>query len=134
MYQRKIPKDYKCGALITADIINGKWKPCILNKINEGIRRPSELLRALPDAARRSLNIQLNELETHGIITKKIYSVLPPKVEYFLTQAGHTLIPITLAMAEWGSFYSKDFLRLSSRNGHMPDEFRKGDLKKSSSL
>ncbi|WP_314033873.1 winged helix-turn-helix transcriptional regulator [Xanthocytophaga flava] len=58
--------------------------------------------RRIPDAARRVLNIQLKELEDHELITRKIYPVVPPKVEYDLTELGKTLIPVISALGNWG--------------------------------
>lgn len=112
MYERKIEKEYSCGLEITSEIIGGKWKPTLINLIHEGIIRPSDLQRAMPAASRRALNIQLNELQEHGIIEKKIYAVLPPKVEYSLTEFGTSLLPITLAMEEWGNKYRNQFKKL----------------------
>ena len=103
MYQRKIEKTLGCGMDVTMEIIGGKWKPCLINKIHAGLIRPSDLQRAMPQASRRALNIQLKELEDHGIISKTIYPVLPPKVEYALTEFGTCLLPITLAMESWGA-------------------------------
>ncbi|KIO51369.1 winged helix-turn-helix transcriptional regulator [Flavobacterium hibernum] len=112
MYERKIERHYCCGLEITTEIIGGKWKPTIINLIHEGIIRPSDLQRAMPLASRRAINIQLNELQEHGIIEKKIYPVLPPKVEYTLTEFGTCLLPITLAMEEWGNKYRERFNKL----------------------
>ena len=64
--------------------------------------RPSELQRKIPDASRRVLNIQLKELEDHELITRKIYPVVPPKVEYRLTEFGKSLIPVISKLGEWG--------------------------------
>lgn len=66
------------------------------------VKRPSEIQRILPDATRRVLNVQLKELEDHGMIEKKIYHQLPPKVEYSLTEIGWSLMPIIDAMNLWG--------------------------------
>ncbi|WP_264529098.1 winged helix-turn-helix transcriptional regulator [Flavobacterium sp. N502540] len=112
MYERKIEKEYSCGLEITSEIIGGKWKPTLINLIHEGVIRPSDLQRAMPAASRRALNIQLNELQEHGIIEKKIYPVLPLKVEYSLTKFGTCLLPITLAMEEWGNKYREHFQKL----------------------
>lgn len=112
MYERKIERHYGCGLEITTEIIGGKWKPTLINLIHEGIIRPSELQRAIPTASRRALNIQLNELQDHGIIEKKIYPVLPPKVEFALTEFGTCLLPITLAMEKWGNEYRDRFNKL----------------------
>lgn len=119
MYERKIEKQYSCALEITSEIIGGKWKPTLINLIYEGIIRPSELQRAMPAASRRAINIQLNELFEHGIIEKKIYPVLPLKVEYTLTELGTCLLPITLAMENWGNKYRDHFSQLL--------ELKKGD-------
>lgn len=109
MYERKIPLTIDCGLHLTREILNGKWKPALLNAISMGIKRPSKISRILPDATRRVLNVQLKELEDHGIIEKKIYSELPPKVEYSLTEMGWSLMPIIDAMNIWGD-KNRDFL------------------------
>lgn len=112
MYEKKTRKTYICGLDITSEIIGGKWKPCLINLIHRNVIRPSDLQRAMPRASRRALNIQLNELEAHGAISKKVYPVLPPKVEYSLTSIGESLLPITLAMDSWGNEYMEQFKHL----------------------
>ena len=102
MYERKILPNLNCGLDLIAEVLYGKWKIRLLWFINEGHKRPSELQRKIPDATRRVLNIQLKELEEHKLITKKIYPVVPPKVEYSLTEFGQTLIPVISAMGNWG--------------------------------
>ena len=82
IYERKIPLDVNCGLDLTGEVLYGKWKIRLLWFIHEGYKRPSELQRKIPNASRRVLNIQLKELEEHELITKKIYPVVPPKVEY----------------------------------------------------
>jgi len=91
-----------CGLDLIAEVLYGKWKIRLLWFINEGYQRPSELQRKIAGATRRVLNVQLNELESHGLITKIIYPVLPPKVEYSLTEFGKTLIPVIAALGKWG--------------------------------
>ncbi len=66
------------------------------------IKRPSEMLRLLPGATRRVLGVQLKELEAHGMIEKKTYPQLPPRVEYSLTEIGWSLMPVIDAMNQWG--------------------------------
>ena len=102
MYERKIPPNLNCGLDLIGEVLYGKWKIRLLWFINEGFLRPSELQKKIPDASRRVLNIQLNELETHELITKKIYPVVPPKVEYSLTEFGQSLIPVIGALGNWG--------------------------------
>ncbi len=91
-----------CGLDLIGEVLYGKWKIRLLWFIHEGHQRPSELQRKIPDATRRVLNLQLNELENHELVTKKIYAVVPPKVEYALTEFGKTLIPVISALGHWG--------------------------------
>lgn len=107
MYERKIPKDLDCGMGMIMEIMGGKWKPCLILNIHNGAKRPSELQRLNPLASRRVLNVQLKELEEHGIIERIVYPVLPPKVEYFLTDLGKSLLPVIQMMDEWGDQYRK---------------------------
>lgn len=102
MYERKILPNLNCGLDLVGEILYGKWKIRLLWFINEGHRRPSELQRKIPDASRRVLNMQLNELEQHELVSKTIYPVVPPKVEYYLTDFGKTLIPVISALGAWG--------------------------------
>lgn len=102
MYERKILPNLNCGLDLIGEVLYGKWKIRLLWFINEGYKRPSELQRKIPDASRRVLNIQLNELEAHKLITKKIHPVVPPKVEYSLTAFGQTLIPVISVLGQWG--------------------------------
>jgi DNA-binding HxlR family transcriptional regulator len=107
---RKIPLNLNCGLDLIGEVLYGKWKIRLLWFINEGHKRPSELQRKIPEASRRVLNIQLNELEVHELISKIIYPVVPPKVEYSLTDFGKTLIPIISALGNWGN-ENEDHLR-----------------------
>ncbi|SEW45947.1 transcriptional regulator, HxlR family [Chitinophaga sp. YR573] len=105
MSNRKIPKDLDCGMAMIMEIIGGKWKPCLIHNISRGLKRPSELQRLNPKATRRVLYQQLSELEEHGIIEKVIFPVLPPKVEYSLTNLGMSLLPVIKIMDDWGTQY-----------------------------
>lgn len=80
----------------------GKWKIRLLWFIHQGHQRPSELQRKIPDASRRVLNVQLKELEEHALVSKVIYPVVPPKVEYSLTEFGQTLVPVIADLGAWG--------------------------------
>ena len=108
MYERKIPKDLDCGMGMIMEIIGGKWKPCLIYNIWKGHKRPGELQKLNPKASRRVLYQQLKELEEHGIIERVVYPVLPPKVEYFLTDLGKSLLPVISLMDEWGIQYMED--------------------------
>jgi len=102
MYERKVMPNLNCGLDLIGEVLYGKWKIRLIWFINEGYRRPSELQRKIPDASRRVLNIQLKELEEHELVSKIIYPVVPPKVEYSLTDFGKTLIPVISAIGNWG--------------------------------
>ncbi|KUJ60782.1 HxlR family transcriptional regulator [Flavobacteriaceae bacterium CRH] len=110
MQTRKIPLNLNCGLDLIAEVLYGKWKIRLLWFINQGHKRPSELQRKIPDASRRVLHIQLNELEKHELISKIIYPVVPPKVEYSLTEFGETLIPVIATLGNWGDM-NEDRLR-----------------------
>jgi len=103
MKDRKIPLNLNCGLDLIGEVLYGKWKIRLLWFINEGHKRPSELQRKIPEASRRVLNIQLKELEEHELISKIIYPVVPPKVEYSLTEFGKTIIPVISALGNWGN-------------------------------
>ena len=102
MYERKITPNLNCGLDLIGEVLYGKWKIRLLWFIHIGHQRPSELQRKIPDASRRVLNVQLKELEEHELITRKVYPVVPPKVEYSLTEFGKTVIPVIGALGEWG--------------------------------
>ena len=102
MYERKTIPNLNCGLDLIGEVLYGKWKIRLLWFINEGHKRPSELQRKMPDAARRVLNVQLKELEEHNLVTRKVFPVVAPKVEYSLTDFGKTLIPVIAALGQWG--------------------------------
>jgi DNA-binding HxlR family transcriptional regulator len=104
MYERKT-LNLECGLDLIGEVLYGKWKIRLLWFIHEGHKRPSELQRKIPDASRRVLNIQLKELEEHDLVTKVIYPVVPPKVEYSLTAFGETLIPVLSVLGKWGDVH-----------------------------
>ncbi len=103
MKVRKIQLNLNCGLDLIGEVLYGKWKIRLLWFIHEGHKRPSELQRKIPESSRRVLNIQLKELEEHQLVSKIIYPVVPPKVEYSLTDFGETLIPIISALGNWGN-------------------------------
>jgi DNA-binding HxlR family transcriptional regulator len=116
MYVRKTPQTLNCGLDLVGEVLYGKWKIRLLWFINDGHQRPSELQRKIPDASRRVLNMQLKELEDHELITKKIYPVVPPKVEYSLTEFGRSLIPVIGTLGKWGDDYEERLRRVISKS------------------
>ncbi len=122
MYERKIIPNLNCGLDLIGEVLYGKWKMRLLWFINEGHQRPSELQRKIPDASRRVLNVQLKELEEHELVTRKIYPVVPPKVEYSLTEFGKSLIPVIGALGNWGDEHQERLKALISKKFPNPDK------------
>lgn len=102
-------QSYNCGKELTLAIIGGKWKMLILWHLGkEGTKRFGELKTLMPGITQRMLVNQLRELESHLIIHREVYPVVPPRVEYSLTDHGRSLIPILDAMYEWGQNYMEN--------------------------
>ncbi|MDT2846953.1 winged helix-turn-helix transcriptional regulator [Enterococcus thailandicus] len=95
-------KIYHIGVEATLEVIGGKWKPIILCHLGNGAIRTGELRRKIPTITQKMLTQQLRELEQDGIVHRKIYNQVPPKVEYSLTEEGKTLREILVAMSVWG--------------------------------
>ena len=91
-----------CPVTTTLSVIGGKWKPIILYAIKKETKRFSEIKRLIPAISQKMLTQQLRELEDDGIVHRRVYPVVPPKVEYSITDYGGTLMPILDAMVAWG--------------------------------
>lgn len=96
-----------CGIEATLQVIGGRWKVLILHELLEGVRRFGELHRSLPGVTQKMLTQQLRDLEQQGIVRRKVYPEIPPKVEYSLTECGKSLRPILDALHKWGSQHTK---------------------------
>jgi DNA-binding HxlR family transcriptional regulator len=104
-------KEYKYDWPIdaTLDVIGGKWKPLIIYALNDETLRFSQLLDKLqPRITQRMLTKQLRQLEEDGLVIRKVYAQVPPKVEYSLTETGKSLMPILDQLCEWGSEHMGD--------------------------
>ncbi|WP_312518356.1 helix-turn-helix domain-containing protein [Anaerospora sp.] len=97
---------YQCSMELTLDLIGGKWKSLILWYLGDNTLRFSELKRIIPQITPKMLTQQLRELEESGLVSRFIYTQIPPKVEYSLTPAGKSLIPILATMCQWGLSYA----------------------------
>jgi DNA-binding HxlR family transcriptional regulator len=93
---------YNIPVEATLDVIGGKWKVVILCHLDKGEKRTSELKRLMPDITQKMLTQQLRELEQDGVLKRKSYDQVPPKVVYSLTDYGWSLKPILDAMCAWG--------------------------------
>lgn len=97
-------RTYNCPVEYTLSIIGGKWKTVILWHLsNNEVLRYGELKRLVNGITHKTLSTQLKELEADGLINRKEYYQIPPKVEYSLTEKGKGLMPILRALCEWGS-------------------------------
>jgi len=95
----------KCPVATTLNLIGGKYKGLILWHLSESKLRFSQLQKLVESATPKMLTQQLRELETHKLIHREIFPVVPPKVEYSLTALGRSLIPLLCAMRDWGADY-----------------------------
>ena len=116
-------REYHCAMDITMHYIGGKWKTVVLWYLRKDKKRFSELKRLIPNITEKMLSLQLKDLEKDGIIKRKIYPEVPPKVEYYLTDFGKTLIPMLEEIALWGR-------SLARSKGKMVDKESKEKVKK----
>ena len=96
---------WNCPVEASINLIGGKYKALILWKLTGNTLRFSQLRREIPSATPKTLTQQLRELENDGLITRKVYPVVPPKVEYSLTEMGESIRPVLEAMYAWGTGY-----------------------------
>ena len=94
-----------CPVEATLEVVGGKWKGVLLFHLLERTLRFGELRRCVPGITQRMLTQQLRELEADGLINRKVYAQVPPRVDYSMTEFGRTLEPIISQMREWGAIY-----------------------------
>lgn len=94
--------DLNCPVTRAVTALGGKWKLHIIYQLMEGTKRFGELQKAIPAVTQQMLTSQLRELENDGIISRKVYPQVPPKVEYSLTELGLRLRKVTDALVDWG--------------------------------
>lgn len=95
-----------CPVEAALEIIGGKWKGVALYHLADGTKRFNALKRLCGDVTQRTLTKQLRELEADGLISRTVYPVVPPKVEYDLTEKGQSLVPVLLALRDWGQAHA----------------------------
>ncbi len=95
-------QEYHCALDVTMDYIAGKWKTVVLWYLRKDKKRYGELRKLIPDITEKMLSLQLKQLEKDGIVLRKVYAEIPPRVEYSLTAFGKTLTPVIEAIAKWG--------------------------------
>jgi DNA-binding HxlR family transcriptional regulator len=92
-----------CPVTATMGVIGGKWKLLILYLLFNDINRFGKMGMVLKGISKQMLTTQLREMESDGIIERKIYAEIPPRVEYFITEKGRALLPVILGMRDWGN-------------------------------
>ena len=97
-----------CPVEATLDLIGGKYKALILWHLSDGKLRFSELRKTIKNATPKMLTQQLRELESQKLIHREVFPVVPPHVEYSLTDLGRSLLPILVAMRDWGANYMRN--------------------------
>ena len=95
--------EYFCPVKLTTNVIGGKWKPLILFYLEGGTLRFGELQKLIPGMTKKMLTQHLRDLERDEVVRRKVYAVVPPKVEYSLTRHGESLKPILKLMSAWGT-------------------------------
>ena len=104
--ERKLPE---CPVETTLMLIGDKWKVLILRDLMPGTKRFGELKKSIGTVSQKVLTAQLREMEDQGLVSRKVYAEVPPRVEYTLTAMGESLRPILFAMQQWGVEYQKQY-------------------------
>lgn len=112
-------REFHCALDVTMSFIGGKWKTVVLWYLRKDKKRFSELKARIPEITEKMLSLQLKDLEKDGIVKRKVYPEVPPRVEYSLTEFGKTLVPVLESIAGWG----KDL-------GRKEDQLLEGEKKK----
>ena len=98
-----------CPVETTLMLISDRWKVLILRDLMPGTRRFGELKNSIGHVTQKVLTAKLREMEAQGLLTRKVYAEVPPRVEYSLTDLGRSLKPILDAMCDWGEQYKAGF-------------------------
>ena len=96
-----------CPVETTLTLISDKWKVLILRDLMSGTKRFGELRKSIGHVTQKVLTAQLRQMEESGLLTRKVYAEVPPRVEYSLTELGYSLKPILDARWDWGTEYKK---------------------------
>ena len=102
MEKKQLPA---CPVETTLSLIGDKWKVLILRDLMDGTKRFGELKKSIGSVSQKVLTAQLRAMEENGLVNRTVYAEVPPRVEYSLTEIGHSLKPIIDAMMDWGMDY-----------------------------
>lgn len=110
---------YYCPVDLTLSVIGGRWKGLVFWNLRNGALRFGELKRILVGINDKMLTQVLRELEASGVVNRKVYEVIPPKVEYSLTKEGEKLLPVMAQMSNWGEKFEVNSMNYQV-DGHYP--------------
>lgn len=96
-----------CPVETTLTLIGDKWKVLILRDLLPGTKRFGELKKSIGSVSQKVLTAQLRDMEENGLVSRKVYAEVPPRVEYTLTELGNSLKPVLDSMWAWGEDYKK---------------------------
>ncbi|WP_394526090.1 winged helix-turn-helix transcriptional regulator [Lacrimispora sp. JR3] len=99
-----------CPVELTLVLIGNKWKVLIVRDLMDGTKRFGELRKSIGSVSQKVLTANLREMEDCGLLYRRAYAEVPPRVEYTLTETGYSLAPVLEAMHQWGEHYKKDVL------------------------
>lgn len=97
-----------CPVEITLMLIGDKWKVLILRDLRNGTKRFGELKKSIAGISQKMLTSNLRDMERNGLLTREVFPEVPPRVEYTLTDLGHSMMPILDAMGQWGTEYKRN--------------------------
>ena len=97
-----------CPVELTLLLISNKWKILIIRDLLEGTKRFSELKKSITNISQKVLTSNLREMEENGLLSRKVYPEVPPRVEYTLTKVGYSLEPLLTDMDKWGTWYRSE--------------------------
>lgn len=106
----------KCPVETTFSLIGDRWKVLIIRDLLNGTKRFGELKKSVEGISQKVLTTNLRSMENDGLVVRKVFPEVPPRVEYTLTDVGYSLAPVLNAMASWGTDY-KTFLKLLQKRG-----------------
>lgn len=96
-------KEYFCSLDLTLSLIGGKWKTMMIYMLKDGALRSSDLQRKMPGVSNKMFTQTARDLEKDGIVSRVVFPVVPPRVEYGLTELGESILPVIFQMCDWGT-------------------------------
>jgi DNA-binding HxlR family transcriptional regulator len=119
-------KTYFSALEVALDIFGGKWKTLVLWSLQYGAKRFTELHKLIPGITEKMLSQQLKQLEADRIIQREVFAEVPPRVEYSLTEEGQTILPVLIAMTQWGQHKAEKHAATMRFPKHIKQKSKRG--------